>query len=371
MNEWSRHERPGHEDDDIKSLMLAGVLSRYYHQPSRHSAGIQPSTATMHATLKASLLSLLATPVFSKTDLIIPLYSQPVSWGSVEAALANAATAHPNLVSKVIVNVDNGPGAAFPPSQEFIDGVRNLSLSNPNTQVIGYVHTSNDRGTTRCSEPLEDVKANITAWARWNTISGESIHGIFVDEAPDGQAATSCLDYMGQLAAHIKTNTSINFVQPRIAVFNPGDPGSGGLPAYYALNPGPDLIVALESCFTTGAHATGFDAVTGDGCTPGNTDATYDGQGINSTITTYLPFDVHPENYPRTAIIVHGFHDDNGNFSATAATLQAEVENVVKTRIGAVLFNSLWYFTYDSTIGPATISNVVAALDTANGQFGQ
>jgi hypothetical protein len=289
------------------------------------------------------------------TDLLVPLYPPPSAWGPVATAVAN----NPTLTAKIIINPSNGP-SVFPPSSDFQTGASTLS-SNANVQLIGYVHTSNDLGVTRCQRPVDDVKADIRTWSQWNTLSGVSIHGIFIDEAPiDG--SNNCTAYMQDLTNFIKNDASLLFTSPRIVVFNPGSPGIGGLGQFYTQSPPPDLIVALETCFTVPASV-----IAGDGCPAAGGYERYDNEGYGGSIDTYLAGNVGVANYPRTAIIVHGFHDTNGpqaNLVANASTLLQEILTVRQKNIGAAFFNTMEYMTFNT--GPADIGTVAADLAAAN-----
>lgn len=299
------------------------------------------------------LLSALAS-LACATDLLVPLYPPPFAWGPVATAVAN----NPTLTAKIIINPSNGP-SIFPPSSDFQTGARTLS-SNANVQLLGYVHTSNDLGVTRCQRPVNDVKADIWTWSQWNTLSGISIHGIFIDEAPT-DASNNCTAYMQDLTNYIKNDPSLLFTSPRIVVFNPGSPGTGGLVQYYTQSPPPDLIVALETCFTVPERA-----IAGDGCPTTGGYERYDNEGYGGSIDRYLASNVGVANYPRTAIIVHGFHDTNGpdaNFIADAPTLLEEIRAVRQRNIGAAFFNTMEYMTFDT--GPADIGTVAADLVAA------
>ncbi|KAI1343770.1 Spherulation-specific family 4-domain-containing protein [Xylariaceae sp. FL0016] len=302
------------------------------------------------------LLPLALVSLVYATDLLVPLYPPPSEWGPVETAVKN----NPSVTAKIIINPSNGPTAS--PSDDFRAGTQALS-SNANAQLIGYVHTGvvTNGVVVPCERPVDDVKADIRTWSSWVT-NEIIIHGIFIDEAPV-DASNNCTAYMQDLTAFIKGDPSLKFASPRIVVFNPGQPGVGGLKAYYAQDPAPDLIVALENCFTTPDKALGFDT-TGDDCPPTGGYAIYDKDGYGSSIDTYLSVDVGVDNYPKTAIIVHGFHDTNGNITASSATLLEEIRTVKQKGIGAVFFNTFAYFQFGTP--PADIGSVAADLAAVN-----
>ena len=315
-----------------------------------------PLTEATMVSKQLFLLEALASFAWA-TDLLVPLYASPTLWGPVETAVAS----NPGLTAKIIINPSSGPGD-FPPRQDYLDHAKTLS-ANKNVQLIGYIHTSDDGGATRCQKPIDDLKADIRKWANWNTISGAgiSMHGIFIDEAPfDGN--NNCTAYMQDLTSFIKEDASLTFSSPRVVVFNPGTPGTGALKPYFSQTPPPDIIVALETCFTIPSKA-----ITGDACPPSGGYEVYDNEGFGGSIDKYFPFDIGTENYGRAGIIVHGFHDTNGpeaNFVADQPTLLAEIKAVVKKGIGAAFFNTMEYNSFDT--GPADIGSVAADLTTAN-----
>jgi hypothetical protein len=215
-------------------------------------------------------------------------------------------------------------------------------------------------GKTRCNVPYANITADIRKWSTW-VDAGVAIKGIFVDEAP-ANTANDCVNYMRNLTTFIRTDPALTarFGARPIVVFNPG--GTGTLQPYYDLQP--DLIVALETCFTVQAHAGGDY----DQCNPADlTYERYDHDGVGSSIKNVLFPNIGEANAARTAVLVHGFHHFNGpmaNLSATDAVLGQLIRNVEQNGIGATFFNTAGYHTF--TDGPASIGRVTELLNAAN-----
>ncbi|KAH6850463.1 Spherulation-specific family 4-domain-containing protein [Chaetomium sp. MPI-CAGE-AT-0009] len=309
--------------------------------------------------MKPALLSALAATA-SATELLLPLYQFPANNGGAWAPIEAALTANPSLTAKIIINPNNGPGG---PNQGIDDpqyeaGTKALA-AHANAQLIGYVHTSTDLGATRCNVPWADITAAIRKWATW-VDRGVAIRGIFIDEAPNN-SANDCVAYMRNLTTLIRTDAELvaRFGPRPVVVFNPG--GTGALQPYYDMDP--DLIVALETCFTVPEHA-GEDY---DQCPRAGGYERYDHDGVGSSIDNVLFPAVGKANAAHTAVLVHGFHHFNGpsaNLSATAAVLQQLVGAVVRRGIGATFFNTRGYHAFED--GPATIGAVAGVLNAAN-----
>ncbi|KAG7289360.1 hypothetical protein NEMBOFW57_005727 [Staphylotrichum longicolle] len=288
--------------------------------------------------MKPILLTTLAAAA-TATDLLLPLYQFPANNGGVWSPIEDALTANPSLTAKIIINPHNGPGGPGEgiDDPQYAAGTKALA-AHPNAQLIGYVHTSTDLGATRCNVPWADITAAVRRWSTW-VDRGVAIRGIFVDEAPVN-TANDCVAYMRNLTDFIRTDPGLRFGARPVVVFNPG--GTGQLQAYYDLQP--DLIVALETCFTVPERAGGdYDQCPTSG-------------GYERA------------NAVRTAVLVHGFHDFNGpaaNLSATEGVLDQLVKGVVQRGIGATFFNTAGYHTF--TDGPASIGTVARVLRTANG----
>ncbi|KAK3308348.1 Spherulation-specific family 4-domain-containing protein [Chaetomium strumarium] len=310
--------------------------------------------------MKSLLLSALAAAV-TATDLLLPLYQYPANNGGAWSPIEQALSANPSLTAKIIINPQNGPGSS--PGQglddpQYVAGAKALA-AHPNAQLLGYIHTSTDGGITRCNRPYAELVADIRRWSAW-VDAGIAIRGIFVDEAP-ANSNNDCVAYMRNLTTFIRTDTaSLHFATPRLLVFNPG--GTGALQPYYDLQP--DLIVALETCFTVPERAGGDY----DQCPTSGGYERYDHDGVGSSIDNVLFPAVGSANAARTAVLVHGFHDYNGpsaNLSASSAVLTQLVQAVVQRGIGATFFNTAGYHTF--TDGPASIGAVAGVLRAANG----
>jgi hypothetical protein len=110
--------------------------------------------------MKTILLSALAA-MAAATDLLLPLYQYPANNGGAWSPIEQALTANPSVTAKIVINPSNGPG--YGPNQGINDtqyeaGTKALA-PHPNAQLIGYVHTSNDSGLTRCNSPGETSRA--------------------------------------------------------------------------------------------------------------------------------------------------------------------------------------------------------------------
>lgn len=308
--------------------------------------------------MKPILLTTLAAAA-TATDLLLPLYQFPANNGGAWSPIEDALTANPSLTAKIIINPHNGPGGPGEgiDDPQYAAGTKALA-AHPNAQLIGYVHTSTDLGATRCNVPWADITAAVRQWSTW-VDRGVVIRGIFVDEAPVG-TANDCVAYMRNLTNFIRTDPGLRFGARPVVVFNPG--GTGQLQAYYDLQP--DLIVALETCFTVPERAGGDY----DQCPTSGGYERYDHDGVGSSIDNVLFPSVGRANAARTAVLVHGFHDFNGpaaNLSATEGVLDQLVRGVVQRGIGATFFNTAGYHTF--TDGPASIGTVAQVLRTANG----
>ncbi|KAK0745746.1 Spherulation-specific family 4-domain-containing protein [Schizothecium vesticola] len=289
------------------------------------------------------------------TDLLIPLYQFPANNGQVWSPIEQALTDNPNLNAKIIINPNNGPGNGIDDPQ-YVAGTQALG-SHPNAQMVGYVHTSTDFGQTRCNVPYSQIEADIRTWSTWVS-RGIPIQGIFIDEAPTN-TANNCVEYMRNLTDLIRNDPDILFPQ-RLVIFNPG--GTGTLQPYYDLNP--TYIVSLETCFVVPERAGGEY----DQCDPAFPNwERYDHDGYGSSIDNVLFPNIGQVNAPRTAVLVHGFHDTNGpsaNLQATEEVLRNMIRNVVQRRIGATFFNTAGYHQFSD--GPASIQVVARLLSEAN-----
>ncbi|RYP65693.1 hypothetical protein DL771_008192 [Monosporascus sp. 5C6A] len=271
------------------------------------------------------------------TDLLLPLYNAPGTNGAAWASVREALVQHPDVNATIVVNVNNGPGAG-PPTADWIAGGQALG-SLPNVNLIGYVHSS------RCQRRVEEMQAEVTAWANWRP-QGVSINGIFIDEAPYNG---NCTDYMRDLTAHIREVADLDVV-----VYNPGFPATPlALQPYYDVNP--TYVSALETCFATMTNGN-------DQCDEPYTK--YDQGGYGTTIDSTLRDWVGVQNYRRTAILIHGYHDTNGLYTANDETLSGLLRAVVDRGIGAAVFTTNQWTTPDAE--PADIGTMVALLSLAN-----
>jgi hypothetical protein len=308
--------------------------------------------------MKPFLLSALAATA-TATELLLPLYQYPANNGGAWAPVESALAANPSLTAKIVINPNNGPsgpnqGLADP---QYVAGGKALS-AYANAQLLGYVHTSTNGGATRCNRNWTDVVADIRTWSTW-VDAGIAIRGIFIDEAPVNNN-NDCVNYMQNLTNFVRsTNQGLKFGAKPLLVFNPG--GTGALASYYAMQP--DLIIALETCFTVPARAGGDY----DQCPTAGGYEVYDHNGVGSSIDNVMFPSVGTANAAHTAVLVHGFHDFNGpsaNLSATSAVLQQLVNAVVQRGIGATFFNTAGYHAF--TDGPASIGAVASLLTAAN-----
>ncbi|KAL2162912.1 hypothetical protein VTH06DRAFT_6748 [Thermothelomyces fergusii] len=309
--------------------------------------------------MKLPLLSSLAATA-AATDVLLPLYQYPASNGAVWDPIKTALAANPSVQATIIINPNNGPGGAGQgiDDPQYVAGTQALAAL-PNVRLIGYVHTSTDWGATRCNVPLETIRADISKWSTW-VDNGVPISGIFIDEAP-ADTANDCLNYMQNLTTFIRTDASLHFGGSNaFVVYNPGGTGPA-LGEYYDLQP--DLIVAMETCFTAPAYAGGDY----DQCPTSGGYVPYDKAGPGSSIDDILFPAVGAANASRTAVLVHGFHDTNGapaNLAASSTVLDQLVGAVVQRGIGATFFNTAGYHTFSD--GPASFGAFVSVLASKN-----
>lgn len=293
-----------------------------------------------YSTMQFSSLSLLAATA-TATELLLPLYNGPgadgVDWAPVQEALLST----PDLSASIIINVDSGPGSPSDNSEtaNWVAGGKLLG-DLPNVSLLGYVHCS------RCQRSLEEVQSDVAKWVSWRDDQGINLKGIFIDEAPsDG----NCVDYMSSLTEYIRQSAALEAV-----VYNPGFPTTPhSLDAYYALNP--TFISSLETCFATTSN--GEDLCDGPY-------TVYDADGYGTTIDSTLKDWVGTEQYSKTAILIHGFHSDNGMYTASSETLLSALEAVIDRGIGAAVFTTNHWMTPNVPV--ADIKTMAVALDTAN-----
>jgi hypothetical protein len=294
-----------------------------------------------------TLLLLAATA--AATNLLLPLYNRPGPAASQWSGVLTALSSTPRLPATVIINVDHGPGTVFDPNgttlwrqaDDWRAGTKALGAL-PHVSVVGYVHIS------RCQRNIEQVKADINTWARWRDAHGIAISGIFVDEAPNDGTACPC--YLASVNRHIRQVARLNTV-----VWNPGFPAHpGSLQPYYDLLE-PTLVTALETCWTQTSNGE-------DLCDGAYT--VYDAAGYGTTVDATLRDWVGEENYPNTAILIHGFHGSNGLYEADSESLLGAIQAVVARDIGAAAFTTNHWITPDAA--PADIVTFATVLDEAH-----
>ena len=161
----------------------------------------------------------------------IPLYIYPApgAWDPLHTAIAN----NPSISFHIIINPNNGPGAAVPDAN-YIAEVARLN-SQANTTLFGYVHVTWGR------RALQDVLADISTWSAWAGFPDADIHvdGIFVDEAPSD---TAYFGYMRDARRH----ATQAFADKKALVWtNPGVPVDA---AFYAEA---DLVNSCENDYRT------------------------------------------------------------------------------------------------------------------------
>ncbi|KAF3761883.1 hypothetical protein M406DRAFT_234055, partial [Cryphonectria parasitica EP155] len=172
--------------------------------------------------------------------ILVPLYIYPTpeTW----APLYRAADAQPDLDFYVVVNPANGPGLGALPDANYVDALARLTALG-NVRVIGYVHCSYGR------RPVEDIVADVEAYARWEGEMGKTIvvDGIFIDETP---SSTEFVEYLAALANAGRTILNRNVLVPKMVttatagaevIYNPGVVVD---PIFYQAA---DYIVAFEN----------------------------------------------------------------------------------------------------------------------------
>ena len=143
---------------------------------------------------------------------LIPAYLPP-------AELTELLTG-PDRTGLVVVNPDNGPGAALNPA--YADAIGRLRRTG--TRVLGYVATG------YASRDPELVRTEVRRYASWYAISD-----IFVDEVAAGEEA---LPYYTALSAALRARTD------GLVVLNPGRVPARG---YFDIA---DIVVTFEGPFS-------------------------------------------------------------------------------------------------------------------------
>lgn len=165
---------------------------------------------------------------------ILPLYIYPTAtntWSNIFTSISD----NPSVEFDIIINPESGPGVGAIPYASDPAYVANIAQLNtyPNTNLIGYVHTSYS------AEPLAAIEKNITVYAGWKSYAGANItlNGIFFDETVS-QYTASDYAYL-KSASDFARSSGLNSI-----VFNPG---AVSVADYYALA---DQIVAFENTET-------------------------------------------------------------------------------------------------------------------------
>lgn len=256
------------------------------------------------------LTSLFVLPSYS-LYILLPLYIYPEdgSW----APLINAVTAHPAVDFQIIINPDSGPGASQYPDPGYIAGIAQLNQF-PNTQLLGYVHTS------YAARPYADVTADINVYAGWAnyTAADISLGGIFFDEVT---ASTNRVQkqYMKNISSYARSQIG-NYPFNNIIVFNPGEVIDKSYFAYC------DTIVEFEDTYSN-----------------------YQGQ---ATINTFQPL-YHQD----TAIIIN-------EVSVDKKTVKSLVQTMQVNGIGGVYLTSdCCYNSFNTTL----LNALTAAVDPLGG----
>lgn len=195
-------------------------------------------------------------------SILIPLYIYPYPFAKWQP-LIDAATQYPQVNFTAVINPDSGPAPVTGgcPNNDYVAGIAALNAL-PNVNTMGYVHTANrwNCGPNKnwicpATAPLDTVKANISTYASWRTLScngwaatKQDVHidSLFIDEAP-GQDGGANYTYMAQLAAYARSvgfNGTVNYAKNKpkagILLFN-----AGAAPdlSYFSLT---DQIIILE-----------------------------------------------------------------------------------------------------------------------------
>lgn len=252
-------------------------------------------------------MALPATVEALRTNILIPLYVYPVpgAWDRLYEAIKKC----PSLEFQIVLNPSSGPGSSSVGFDSNWINATSIINSYHNTRTFGYVHLLGG------DEPIQDIEANVTQWASWNSYSHAnlSIHGIFFDETPDNDTV-----YMQNLTdfAHAKLGSSSQII------FNPGK------------------VVYDDLYFTMADHVIVSEVQA-------------------STYTTSVPSqNVAPQYASRASILVYEFASSGG----TSSDLKTWLDGMVKTGIGSV--NVVDYGWDASTTGdsPADIGTVAELL---------
>ncbi|KAH8672539.1 Spherulation-specific family 4 [Tricladium varicosporioides] len=170
-----------------------------------------------------------------KSAILLPLYIYPLP-GAWEP-LYQAISAHPDVNFIVIVNPHNGPGSSLLPDASYTRELPKLN-ARPNVSTIGYIRID------YCKRDLSEVDRDISTYAGWSkdsSISGCSVDGIFVDEAPNIYSEDVAM-YLNYVTQRVKATNGI--MGTRLCIHNPGT-----CPDPELTVPGPDITAVVEESF--------------------------------------------------------------------------------------------------------------------------
>ncbi|KAH9897130.1 Spherulation-specific family 4-domain-containing protein [Xylariomycetidae sp. FL2044] len=258
----------------------------------------------------------------SATGAILPLYIYPSAEyndGAANWAPAfDAIDAHSNVPWLVVVNVDSGPGGSYQPGDADINYIAGATKLNAysNVQTVGYVHTR------YAATPMDELQANITAWASWGSYADAdiSVQGIFFDESSADYAYLEEATNFARQAFGTDITTVCNF-------------GVAAGQEYYDIC---DVVVAFESCLNC------------DGLPQYKSQTTLDAN--------------IPSGYEsQVAVIVNSFTGTAYDGSAAdASLLQEYVDTAAADGVSWVYFCSAGYDSITST--PVTVGQLADAL---------
>ncbi|GLB43634.1 hypothetical protein LshimejAT787_1401460 [Lyophyllum shimeji] len=172
----------------------------------------------------AILLLAIVVPCAFSLGVIAPLYYDPLGDCSRWAPISSAVSDHSAIPFYLVINPDDGPGAAgSQPDPSYDACVPNLRpASNSNAIVLGYVNLS--------SKAVSSALVEIDTYAGWSSTSRPT--GIFFDST----TADSVTEYQS-LVSHAREK-GFNFI-----AMDPGEPPHSD---YYSLA---DLINTYESSY--------------------------------------------------------------------------------------------------------------------------
>jgi hypothetical protein len=114
-------------------------------------------------------------------------------------------SATPDLNFLIIINPNNGPGAApWWPNQDYMREIARLN-AYVNVQLVGYVHA------TYCQRSIENVLRDIKTYSdrpKKECRNGLEIQGIFVDETVNLYSAKAA-EYLRKIDDEIKASDGI------------------------------------------------------------------------------------------------------------------------------------------------------------------